>query len=44
VALEHARAAADMLKPYISRNRFAMRYGMAEFDSPPYDDDEENSD
>ena len=45
VALEHARATADMLKPYISRNRFAMRYGMAELDSPPYDDqDEENGD
>jgi hypothetical protein len=44
VALEHARATADMLKPYISRNRFAMRYTMAELDSPPYDEDEEKSD
>ena len=41
VALEHARATADMLKPYISRNRFAMRYGMAELDFPPYDDEDE---
>jgi hypothetical protein len=31
-----------MLKPYISRNRFAMRYGLAELDSLPYDEDEED--
>ena len=42
-ALEHAQATADMLKAYISRTRFAMRFGMAELDSPPYDEDEEKS-
>jgi hypothetical protein len=44
VALEHARAAADYIKLYISRDRFAMRYGMSELDSQPYDQDEENGD
>ena len=43
-ALEHARAAADYIKLYISRDRFAMRYGMSELDSLPYDENEENGD
>jgi hypothetical protein len=37
-------AAADYIKLYISRDRFAMRYGMSELDSLPYDENEENGD